>query len=155
MLSVATLSMGTLIAAGCSDSDTTTDGSGASGAGTSATTTGNSMGGSSGMCAPQDACERCAATECPTEALACCEATGCIELVTCVGKNCQDAENQTTCAGAECPTELQMGSGSIAQAQALGDCLTPVLTAATDGDCKACADEFGTGTGGGGGAGGN
>lgn len=155
MLSVATLSMGTLIAAGCSDSDTTTsDGSGASGAGTTTTTTGSSMGGGSGSCTPTDECERCAATECPMEALACCEATGCQELVTCVGRNCQDAENQTTCAGAECPSELQAGSGSIAQAQALGDCLTPVLEGAAagpDGDCKACAELYGSGTGGAGG----
>jgi hypothetical protein len=80
-------------------------------------------------------------------------ATGCNELVRCVGENCSDAMDQMACALAECPDEVAAGSSSIEEATALGDCLTPELEMPTNDDCIACAEEFG-GTGGGGGAGG-
>ncbi len=164
MLGAATLAMGTLIAAGCSDDeDATTSttqstsssmgGNGAGGNGAGAT------GGGTGECTPGDVCEMCAAEACPTEALACCQAEGCQELVLCVGQNCQDATDQTACAIANCPDEVgaATAAGSVAPAQDLGACLTPALENPTMDSCTQCAEMFGTGGAGGagGGAGGN
>ncbi len=160
MLGAATLTMGTLVAMGCGDSETTnaTGGSSAGGSNTGGSNTGGSNTGGSGgdgMCMPTDACERCAATECQTEALACCGQDGCNELVRCVGVECQDAADQMTCALAECGPEVNaaLASGGIDNATALGECLTPALEMPMGADCQACADEFGTG--GAGGAGGS
>lgn len=161
MLSAATLSMGALISAGCSDDETT--------ASTSTTqSTASSMGGngSGGMgagasgggstCTPTDECETCAAESCMEEALACCMADGCQDLVRCVGEKCNDAADQQACAIAECPNEVgaAAAAGSTTAATDLGACLTPALENPAPGSaCETCAAMFGTG--GGGGAGGN
>jgi hypothetical protein len=162
LLGAVALSMGTLIAAGCGDSET----GGSGGAGTtgstttstgSMTTTSSGMGGAA-MCTPGDDCEQCAADECTAEAAACCMKTGCRELVRCVGEKCQGvpAAMQQACALEMCPNEVTAGSGAVAEAQALGACITPQLMDPAPGSaCESCAMEFGVGGMGQGGAGGN
>jgi hypothetical protein len=70
------------------------------------------------------ACNECAFTSCQFELSQCCQAPGCIELVACVTDECIDAQDQMACALMECPDEVAAGSGSLTEAQALGDCIT-------------------------------
>lgn len=154
MLSMATLSMGALISAGCGDDETTgSGGSGNSTADGGSTSDGGSSAGGSAACTPSDECETCAAEVCMQEALDCCMATGCQELVRCGAEaGCAEAADQVACTTMACPDEIAAGAASIAQAQALAGCLGTALENPPAGACTDCAALLNAG---GGGAGGN
>ena len=129
-----TLAMG-LVACGGGDGSGT-EGSGASDGGTgtgsssssSSTGSGTSTGSSSSEeCGPSsvnqdDPCEVCIAQSCTSEALACCQAPGCLDVVYCAA--------ETGCNGIECyaddkcKAEIDAAGLDVAQSQAqtLGDC---------------------------------
>jgi hypothetical protein len=70
----------------------------------------------------EDACEVCIATQCTAEALACCQAPGCLDVVRCAaekgcdGINCYTPEN--------CQAEIDLAGLDVAQGEAteLGAC---------------------------------
>lgn len=100
-----------------------------------------------------DTCQVCADEVCPTETEACCQATGCKDLIVCVIENCADDLQDFNCIAANCLAEVTaaggiMGAGTAA-AQTLGECMATPLQNPPAGACTDCVDAFGAAGGGG------
>ena len=87
----------------------------------------NNTGGEEGTCGvgavnAEDACELCIASQCTTEALACCEQEGCLDVVRCAADS---GCNGYDCYAPDmCQAEIDAAGIEVATtyAQALGDC---------------------------------